>query len=340
MRYHLFIKTQRTAICAAALLVTCAAQGQRQFSFSAIGDVPYEPVASGRQVYPAPGYERLIARINSDPSIEFTVHIGDIKAGNTLCEDNVYLNNLDYFNSFQNPVIFTPGDNEWTDCHRANNGSVDPLERLLLIRMLFFDGNKSLGQNPIPLFKDRAPYVENSIWRQRPAMFVTLHQPGSNNNRDRKTGLYADLTDSEYTARNESNMAFLDFVLHQAHFNPQVKLVVIASQANPFERFLEPNQGYTISGYGDFIEKLRAFVAANPDKNVLYIGGDTHTPRVDHPLTDLYPSPPQLTTAGTPYPNFTRLEVYGQTAAFSNWFKVTVNPDGTLDTQTQIVPSE
>jgi len=114
---------------------------------------------------------------------------------------------------------------------------------------------------------------------------------------------------------------------------------VIASQANPFERFLEPNQGYTVSGYGDFIESLRAFVAANPDKQVLYIGGDTHTPRVDHPLTDLYPSPTQLTSAGTPYANFTRCEVYAQAAAFSSWFKVTVTPDGTPSIQTQSVPA-
>jgi len=197
-----------------------------------------------------------------------------------------------------------------------------------------------LGQNPMPLFKDKAPYVENSIWRQRPAMFVTLNQPGSNNNRNRTTGLFLDPTDSEYMARNESNLALLDRVFLQGHFNPQVKLVVIASQANPFERFIEPNQGYTVSGYGDFIEKLRAFVAANPAKEVLYIGGDTHTPRVDHPLTDTYPSPTQLTAAGTPYQNFTRLEVYGQTAAFSRWFKVSVNLDGTLGTETQIVPSE
>jgi hypothetical protein len=342
MNLHLFInhQTARAAVYAAALFVTSAAKAQLQFSFAAVGDVPYEPVTNGHQVYPAPPYERLIAHINSDPSVEFTVHIGDIKAGNTLCEDAVYANNLAYFNSFQNPVIFTPGDNEWTDCHRANNGSLDPLERLELLRMLFFDSNKSLGQNPIPLFKDLAPYVENSVWRQRPALFVTLHQPGSNNNRNRTTGLFLDPTDSEYTARNESNMALLDRVFHQGHFNPQVKLVVIASQANPFERFIEPNQGYTVSGYGDFIERLREFVSANPEKQVLYIGGDTHTPRVDHPLTDIYPSPTKLTAAGTPYQNFTRLEVYAQTAAFSKWFRVSVNFDGTFVTETVIVPSE
>ena len=334
--YHVL----RAAICVAALIFGYEANAQPQFSFAAIGDLPYEPVANGRQVYPIPPYERLIADINSDPSIEFTVHIGDIKAGNTLCEDDVYLNNFAYFNSFQNPLIFTPGDNEWTDCHRANNGSMDPLERLALIRMLFYDSNKSLGQNPMPLFKDKAPYVENSIWRQRPAMFVTLNQPGSNNNRNRTTGLFQDPTDSEYTARNESNMALLDDVFHIASVNPQVRLVVIASQANPFERFIEAGQGYTVSGYADFIDKLRAFVAANPDKNVLYIHGDSHTPRVNHPLTDIYPSPTQLTPAGTPYPNFTRLEVYAQTAAFMHWYKVTVDPEGALSIEPQAVPAQ
>lgn len=340
MRFAPIIKRQfaQTAVCVAAFLVACDAQAQPQFSFAAIGDAPYEPVANGRQVYPSLGYEKLISHINSDPSIEFSIHIGDIKAGTTLCEASVYDTNFVYFNLFLNPLIFTPGDNEWTDCHRANNGSMDPLERLFLLRTMFFDGNKSLGQNPIPLFKDRLPYVENSIWRQRPAMFVALHQSGSNNNRDRRTGLFVDPTDSEYTARNQSNMEFLDIVFLQAHYNPQVKLVVIASQANPFERFLEPGQGYTISGYSDFIDKLRTFVAANPDKQVLYIGGDTHTPRADHPLTDIYPSMTQLTSAGTPYPNFTRLEVYAQTAAFSKWYKVTVNPDGTPGIVTQNIP--
>ena len=120
-------QTARAAVYA-ALLVTCGANAQPQFSFAAIRDVPYEPVTNGHQVYPAPLYERLIAHINSDPAIAFTVHIGDIKAGNTLCEDAVYENSFAYFNSFQNPVIFTPGDNEWTDCHRANNGSFNPLE--------------------------------------------------------------------------------------------------------------------------------------------------------------------------------------------------------------------
>ena len=318
----------RSKLFAAVLLLAPAAFAAAPFSFAAIGDAPYLPEAGGHQIYPATSYEALIASINADPAIEFTIHVGDIKAGDTLCEAAVYAQNLAYFDSYLNPVMYTPGDNEWTDCHRANNGGMDPLDRLSLIRSTFFPDNKSLGQNPIPLFKDEPPYLENSLWRERPAMFITLNQPGSNNNRNRTTSIYQDPADAEWTARNASNMAFLDHWLQVAAANPQVKLVVIASQANPFERFIEPNQGYTVSGYGDFIDRLRAFVSANPDKHVLYIGGDTHTPRMDHPLTDVYPSPTQLTPAGTPYPNFTRLEVYGAAGALNTWWKVTVDEDG------------
>lgn len=36
------------------------------------------------------------------------------------------------------PLVYTPGDNEWTDCHRVNNGAYDPLDRLAAVRKTFF----------------------------------------------------------------------------------------------------------------------------------------------------------------------------------------------------------
>jgi hypothetical protein len=169
MRFNLFINTQlaRITVCAAAFLVMCATQAQSQSIFAAIAmyltsrsPTDTRCTGSGIRAVDQSHQQRLLHRLHRPHRRH--------QAGNTLCEDNVYANNFVYFNFVPNPVIFTPGDNEWTDCHRANNGSIDPLERLGLIRTLFFDGNKSLGQNPIPLFKDRPPYVENSIWRQRP----------------------------------------------------------------------------------------------------------------------------------------------------------------------------
>jgi len=42
------------------------------------------------------------------------------------------------FSTLPIPVVYTPGENEWTDCHRANNGAYDPLERLSALRQVFF----------------------------------------------------------------------------------------------------------------------------------------------------------------------------------------------------------
>ena len=35
-------------------------------------------------------------------------------------------------------VVLTPGDNEWTDCHRVAAGEYQPLERLAKLREVFY----------------------------------------------------------------------------------------------------------------------------------------------------------------------------------------------------------
>jgi hypothetical protein len=98
------------------------------FTFIALGDNPYgDPAAVN------PPYEALIAEINSH-SPSFTVHIGDIKSGSTPCDDAMLNQQLAYMNSFASAMIYTPGDNEWTDCHREKAGKFDPLERLAFLR--------------------------------------------------------------------------------------------------------------------------------------------------------------------------------------------------------------
>ena len=43
-----------------------------------------------------------------------------------------------------------PGDNEWTDCHRKNNGGYDNLERLDHIGKTMFADSQSFGATKIP----------------------------------------------------------------------------------------------------------------------------------------------------------------------------------------------
>jgi hypothetical protein len=78
--------------------------------------MPYGP--EGELKFPS-----VIADLNADRTLLFVAHDGDIKNGSTLCSDEMFYNRLERFNQIVHPLIYIPGDNEWTDCHRANNGA-------------------------------------------------------------------------------------------------------------------------------------------------------------------------------------------------------------------------
>src|SRR5271154_5783471 len=83
-------------------------QGE-SFSIIAFGDMPYFlPDDFVR-------FENLIQSVNQQNQA-FNVHVGDIKSSNTPCTEDYYQKIYDYFNEFKKPLIYTPGDNEWTDC--------------------------------------------------------------------------------------------------------------------------------------------------------------------------------------------------------------------------------
>ncbi len=108
------------------------------------GDLPYSDVQDT-------GVENLIKDMNAQ-ALAFTVHDGDLKQGNGLpfCDDALYTKALGYFNSLKAPAMFTPGDNDWTDCDRPNNGSFDSLDRLSLERRLFFSDRVLARAAPAP----------------------------------------------------------------------------------------------------------------------------------------------------------------------------------------------
>ena len=89
------------------------------------------------------------------------------------------------FDRFQKPVVYIPGDNEWTDCHRLNNGGYDNLERLVHVRQAHVHQRHLRLRDPA----GRAPgtpgvkYVETARFLHQGIMFVGVNVPGSNNNR-------------------------------------------------------------------------------------------------------------------------------------------------------------
>jgi len=262
----------------AGCLLTCSfivcAQSLQSFRFVTLGDMPY----SIPEDYPR--YERLISAINqTNPS--FSIFIGDTKSGSTPCSDEYNLKVKAYFDQFTSPLIYSVGDNEWTDCHRPLAGEYDPLERLDNLRSNFFNSNKSFGKKKLPLTRqgDIDPaykkFMENSYWVKNQILFVSLHIPGSNNNFEREESAKA-----EYRERNFANLAWIKQMFALAKSN-QYAAIVFAYQA---DMFYTPNQATSPeSGYRD---TLHAFSngAQEFKKPVLLIHGDSHRLIIDQPL--------------------------------------------------------
>src|SRR5262249_32637731 len=139
------------------------------------------------------------------------------------------------------PFIFTPGDNDWADCHEARGiKGGNPLERLAHLRTVFFESEQSLGQRPIPLIRqsqnpDFRTYRENVRWTAGGVTFLTLHIPGSNNGLGRSS-----VGDEEYAERNKANLAWLHEGFEYAKVNNS-RGIMILQQANIFSEYPPAN---------------------------------------------------------------------------------------------------
>ena len=253
--------------------VSCA----QSFKFVAYGDMPYS--IPGDYVR----YERLIKAINrTKPS--FTIFVGDTKSGSTPCTDENNVIIKDYFNQFDAPLIYSIGDNEWTDCHRLLAGSYDPIERLEKLRASFFSSNKSLGRKTLQLHRqaDVMPefslYVENSYWIKNAFLFVSLHIPGSNNNFERNEAAI-----NEYRSRNKANLAWIDYAFGLAQ-RQGLAGIIFSYQA---DMFYSPSQAIDLSsGFRETLSSLTSH-AETFQKPVLLINGDSHLLKIDQPLKTL-----------------------------------------------------
>ena len=277
------------------------------YEIGLIGDFPYDP-AQQQQAH------NLFEELNSE-DLAFIAHDGDIKSGSTACADDVYRREFRRFESSRNPLIYTPGDNEWTDCHRPPNPSpqeADPLNRLDFLRETFFSEGASLGREEIPLRRQSEEYPENARWSvggARGVTFATVHVVGSNNNRPTTENPTVG-DEQEWRARNEANIAWLERTFWAAQ-RRESEAVMVVIQANIFEGdTAEP------SGFTEFKEVLRRETIAF-GKPVVLVHGDTHFFRVDKPLFYAEKGGEKSRVR-----NFTRVETFGD--EYVHWVRATV----------------
>jgi hypothetical protein len=302
------------------------------YSIGLWGDLPYSDVQK------TTGVPNLVADINSQ-RLAFTANDGDIKSGSSPCTDDAYVSFKATLNSLRAPAIFTPGDNEWTDCDR--DGVHSSAERLDFERKTFFSTPFTLGQHRFRQEVQAAPYVENRRWTLGGVTYATLDVQGSCNN-------LCDVAPdpAEHAARNQANIEWLrqTFAQAKARRSAAVMLVLQADVGwdgsdvtrAPLRdpKTLAQTDGQP-DGFHDFLNVLRDETIAYR-RPVVAVNGDSHYFRIDKPLQD---------DQGRRVENFTRVETFGDHHENGNndvhWLKVDVDPGSreVFSYQPQIVPA-
>ncbi|MGV8908536.1 MAG: hypothetical protein ACOH1Y_06095 [Propionicimonas sp.] len=296
-----------------------------EYSFAVIGDVPY----GDNQVAAFPTW---ISEINAaDP--RFTVHVGDIKNGSSRCDDAYYRAIRADFDQFAGPLVYTPGDNEWTDCHRANNGAYNPLERLAFDRSVFFTRpGTTLGQDPMRVAsQQRAGFPENVSWRKQRVDFAALHVVGSNDDTQPWTGIGNATATPAQVSEESARMANTTRLVKETFANARTRhdrAVALFLQADMFD----PTFAVTWADASAFRPLVQTLInESNRFRGDVYLfNGDSHLYNADQPLA-----------AGSKWLTFygvkgsaeklQRITVDGSSNN-KDWLSVTINRPGAAET--------
>ena len=179
-RLHIPLLAALTAAAAAAALAVAHNDAPTRddghggaYAIGLWGDLPYNDEQK------TVGVPNLIADMNRQ-RLAFSAHDGDLKAGSGPCPDSLYTDAKATFNPLDAPAVFTPGDNDWTDCDR--NPGVNSAERLDFERKVLFSTPFTLGRRKLHQEVQGAPYVENRRWTLGRVTYATLNVQGSCNN--------------------------------------------------------------------------------------------------------------------------------------------------------------
>jgi len=314
------------------------------YTIGLFGDMPYN--ALGRSQYPA-----LLTDINA-ARVAFSVYDGDLKAGaDGPCDENLYDTAIKNFNTLDRPLIWIPGDNDWTDCWGRYGPPTlpysDPIDRLNLERALFTASDQSLGRKTLTLDRESyegaqyAFYSENVRWKKGSVVYLGLNVQGSNDNypytdtdleiagAPNRGDIERQRQRDEQAARKAANFHWLDEGFAYAQ-QVGAKGVMIIWQADPnFNNEQKQTNPHEWDAYPPYVDKLRSLTEAFPGQ-VALVHGDSHYFKVDKPINH--------SSGGGVLNNFTRVETFG--ARNTHWVSATIDPDdpNVFNFQPRIVP--
>jgi hypothetical protein len=344
-------KNKLAASCIAASLAVFCALSQtaaadergRPLTLAVIGDWPYSKTLLDNS-------QLLIDSIDADPDVSLIMHVGDIHSGSMPCtsagirpplatSDPGWNQGIFYlFQQFEDPLVYLPGDNEWSDCHKSKQfSSGSPVKELASVRQLFFSRpGVTLGQHVQnvwsqaehydPAWPEDAQFVENVMWADSQVLFVTLNIPGgSNDDATPWSGIFSDpaAQANEVAQRRAANLRWLERAFETAR-SLRAKAVVVLEQADLWDPEALAPGGAGLGNYTPFVQALAAH-SLKFKRPVLLLNGDTHLYFSDQPLAD--PASVTGKVHNTPaVPNLTRVVVQGSTNAPAEWLRLTIDP--------------
>jgi len=316
-----------------ALLAACGASDvpEPKSTLAVIGDTPYGTSPTDTtQLSAQPAF---IGRINADADVSLVVHAGDIHSGKEYCTQAYDTTVFNQWKAFRTPLIYTPGDNEWADCHKAGEGGGsynavtgavkyvtdtsgnqvdykggDPFENLKLIRSIFFaTPGKTAGGSAMdvttqavqfdaanPADKD---FAENVYTEKSRVLIATVNMPGgSNSGTDPWYGAPAMSASQtqEVATRTGAALRWIDAAFKRATDNGDIAVLIVL-QADMWDA--DGKAVSHIAQYKQFIDRIAADTKAFA-KPVLLINGDSHTYRSDNPLKQGAPCVIESSTPG------------------------------------------
>jgi len=219
-------------------------------TFIVLGDMPYNVWEDIALTAPYGSVAQAIQAI--DPPV--VVHYGDLKTSGIDCRDSLLTaRQVQIAKLHPNRIVFTPGDNDWTDCDRnLLRNRFDEVERLDFLRTLFY-----------------------AMWSINNLMMGTIHLVSTNNGR--KEILIGDVeaTLDAVDERDALNLAWLTQLFESANETDGLALIFHADIYLPGR--LSPCTPYNRSdcdGYHQIRDAIET-MSLSYGKPVLVIHGDT-----------------------------------------------------------------
>jgi len=239
-----------------------------------LGDIPY----SNKEKQMLQGPDGILFKLVNKANPSIVMHLGDFKAGHISCTDMVLKEHKTLLHQvYPGKLIYTPGDNDWTDCDRSSlPDSFNELERLDFLIKLMYQTPPLLDKELTSITVQPAQ-IENKLWINERLAISTIHLVGTSNGRTHIDKSNPALALKKVNLRDILNLAWLKKI---AEKSAEYDALIIGFQADIYQQKIlkrsscSPTTLKECDAFTDYRQAFKA-LAKRIDKPVLVTHGDT-----------------------------------------------------------------